>query len=96
MPYTRERHKQVKPYNDKMRGTGRSTGLILIALGTASLKPGKWIEFKDHQKHGRDGAMMWRERIYDIAGCLYLCVRVKTEKSRVFVKSLMKPASTIL
>jgi hypothetical protein len=36
--------------DDKNRGTGRTTGLILIAIGNSSLSRGEWVAFTDHHK----------------------------------------------
>ena len=42
---------------DPLRGTGRTTGLMLVAIGKAMLAPDEWVEFVDHAP-----ASSWRRR----------------------------------
>lgn len=34
--------------DDPLRGTGRTLGLMLVAIGAALQKQGEWVEFVDH------------------------------------------------
>jgi len=69
------------------RGTGRSTALILIALGKAVNGGGGEIEFVDHFKHTYRLAEHWAREIEISADKLGLRVKVRVCGDRVFVRS---------
>lgn len=48
---------------DPLRGTGRTTGLMLIAIGNAMLSPDQWITFRDHFTHTTDSAPIYASLI---------------------------------
>ena len=76
--------------DDPNRGTGRTTGLILMALGNAALARGKSVEFIDHCPHTRERACTWKEEIAAKAELLNLSMEVTRKGSRVFVRSLVR------
>lgn len=73
--------------NEEDRGTGKSTGLILVALGNASLAHGREVEFADHCPHKHCTAQLWKNVIQNHAYCLGLEMKVRREGKRVFVRS---------
>ena len=75
--------------DDPNRGTGRTTGLILQALGNAALARGKSVEFIDHCPHTYESARAWRQLVKDRAEYLNLKMEVSREGNRVFVRSLV-------
>lgn len=36
------------PHQSRSSGTGRTTGLMLRAMGDALLRPNRWVRFEDH------------------------------------------------
>lgn len=75
--------------DDPMRGTGRTTGLMLKVIGEALLAPGKWIEFKDHHDDCRENRFH-ASAIEDLAagiGLQYFHVRIKPKDKTVWVLS---------
>ena len=72
---------------DPLRGTGRTTGLMLKAIAEACLNPGKEVEFKDHEKMLVYPASKKAQRIADICGELGLNVSVKHPYDKVCLVS---------
>lgn len=63
--------------NDPKRATGRTTGLMLQALGKAVENPGTEVEFIDHHHHQNHAQIqMCKIRIQSIANKLKLDVSV--------------------
>ena len=82
--------------NDLNRATGRTTGLILQALGKAIENPGTEVEFIDHHEQNFAQQQYCKERIEKIAKQLNLDVSVynwtrvntnNTAYSGLYVKS---------
>ena len=73
--------------NDEVRGTGRTTGLMLRAIGDALLDPGGEVEFCDHEPHTYTSARMAHIAIDQMAATLGLAVAVHRVGSRVFIIS---------
>ena len=80
---------------DINRATGRTTGLMIQALGKAVENPGTEVEFIDHQKQNFAQLQYCKERIEKIAKKLNLDVSVKNchyayrpeEEDKLLVKS---------
>ena len=64
---------------DPKRATGRTTGLILQALGKAVENPGMEVEFIDHHTQNHAQLQMCKEKIENIAKQLNLDVSVDLE-----------------
>ena len=62
---------------DPKRATGRTTGLMLQALGKAVENPGTEVEFIDHREQNHAQLQMCKEMIERIAKQLNLDVSVK-------------------
>ena len=62
--------------NDPKRATGRTTGLMLQALGKAVENPGTEVEFIDHHHQNHAQLQMCKIRIQSIANKLKLDVSV--------------------
>jgi len=73
--------------DESARGTGRTTGLILQALGRAALARGEDVEFVDHDPHTHQSAHRLTWAIKSMAALCGLFVVVRREGSRVFVRS---------
>lgn len=75
---------------DLARGTGRSTGLLLQAVGRALLERGQWVEFRDHAGHkGAGSATHWAKIIGELAVALGIdSIEATTRGSEVWVISL--------
>lgn len=80
--------------NDSNRGTGRTTGLMLLTLGSAALARGAEVEFIDHYPHTCDRARDMAQNVKALANHLGLVVAVRTDRSRVLVRSTFKPTKT--
>jgi len=78
--------------NDEARGTGRTTGLMLRALGDALLDPGGEVEFCNHEPMGCADAQYAAGNIKHMAHRLGLSVAVQRVGSRVFVVSTKSKA----
>jgi hypothetical protein len=93
--------KLMKP--DTNRATGRTTGLMLQAIGRAVKNPGTEVEFIDHHEQNFAQLQMCKERIEDIAKKLNLDITVRVyhyyhehqkEEWKLLVKSnLVSPYS---
>jgi Spy/CpxP family protein refolding chaperone len=77
--------------NDPNRGTGRTTGLMLQALGNAALACGAEVEFVDHWPHTHHAAHRMERQIEGMAETLGLLMDVRRDKARVFVRSRISP-----
>ena len=75
--------------DDQNRGTGRTTGLMLQALGNAALARGAEVEFVDHWPHTHHAAHRMERQIRAMAETLGLMMDVRRGGSRVFVQSIM-------
>jgi hypothetical protein len=73
--------------DDPLRGTGRTTGLMLKAIGDALLKPDEWVEFVDHYGHDRNVAESHAEQLRWVAEAVGLTIKTRIAMARVFVKS---------
>ena len=62
--------------NDPKRATGRTTGLMLQALGKAIENPGTTVEFIDHHQQNHGQLQYCKERIEKIAKQLNLDISV--------------------
>lgn len=71
------------------RGTGRTTGLILKAIGDALLNQGEWVEFIDHWPHTFERAENFAGLLQGTAGTLGIVVKTKCKERQVFVMSVM-------
>ena len=69
--------------DDSLRGTGRTTGLMLIAVGTALQKPGEWIEFHDHSPASPLVAKSHQAAAVSMCGALGLNLKVERTGNRV-------------
>ena len=68
---------------DPKRATGRTTGLILQALGKAVENPGTEIEFINHNPQNVGQHQMCKERIENIAKQLNLDVSVEIRSNKL-------------
>ena len=73
--------------DDKCRGTGRTTGLMLLALGNASLARGEYVPFVDHCEMSVGSARIHKECIELLAKKLGLDVDVRLDGKRIALKS---------
>lgn len=81
--------------NDPKRATGRTTGLMLQAIGRAVENPGTEVEFINHNPQNHAQLQLCKEMIESIAKKLNLDVSVKVchyalrenEESKLYVKS---------
>lgn len=86
--------------HDPLRGTGRSTGLLLKAIGEALLNHCTWVEFVDHAHDATypatpQHAEMWLETFEHLHLQLGLrCMRVRTRGSRIWIISLAPTQAT--
>lgn len=62
--------------NDTKRATGRTTGLMLQALGKAIENPGKEVEFIDHHPQNHAQLQIYKQQIELLAKTLNLDVTV--------------------
>ncbi|GAG57159.1 unnamed protein product [marine sediment metagenome] len=76
-------------FQEDDRGTGRSTGLLLQAIGGAALAKGDEVEFVDHYRHTYYSAGIWKEYLESIIQGLRLRMTVRREECRVFVRSCL-------
>lgn len=72
---------------DSKRATGRTTGLILQALGKAVENPGTDVEFIDHYAQNHAQLQYCKERIVSIAKQLNLDVSVRWDVKSNWHKS---------
>lgn len=72
---------------DPLRGAGRTTGLMLVAIGTALLKPDEWVEFTDHYERGPSHADIYAQSIRAAAYLLGITVDVEVRGGSVWVRS---------
>jgi hypothetical protein len=78
----------------EQRQSGRTTGLLLQALGNAVMSPGSEVEFKDHAPHSsKIGALLLAAQLQAMADALNLSVAVRNHVCSVFVTSLHEPPS---
>jgi ribose 5-phosphate isomerase len=77
--------------NDPNRGTGRTTGLMLQALGNAVMARGADVEFVDHWPHTHHAAHRMKCQIEAMAETLGLLMDVRRDGARVFVRSRISP-----
>ena len=63
--------------DDPMRGTGRTTGLMLIAIGDALLHPGQWRRFQDHRPITAATAVLYSCPLGRLCAKLGLKMRVR-------------------
>jgi hypothetical protein len=81
-----------KKKDDPWRGTGRTTGLILTAIGNALLNPGKVVLFVDHAMMTRDHSRKMQESVEEIIASLGLRLRVRRRvKNSLGILSLVPP-----
>ena len=73
--------------DDPNRGTGRTTGLMLQALGNAALSRGAEVEFIDHWRHTHYAAHRMERQLMAMAETLGLLMDVRRDGARVFVRS---------
>lgn len=72
---------------DPLRGTGRTTGLMLVAIGKAMLAPDEWVEFVDHAPTCRWGRRELAKVVRMFcAGCMFT-IDVKVTKTGVALRS---------
>ena len=74
------------------RGTGRTTGLMLQALGKALTACGKEVEFVDHTPHTYASAHAMQRRLTQIVSSLGLCMQVNRYGAKLFVHSMIREA----
>jgi hypothetical protein len=73
---------------DKQRGTGRTTGLILEAIGKAVQNRGKWVVFQDHAPMDRKKALEFAGTILTICHKLNLMeMRIENNSQSVSIMS---------
>jgi hypothetical protein len=77
--------------DDPNRGTGRTVGLMLQALGNAALVRGAEVEFVDHWPHTHSAAHRIKRQLESMAGTLGLLMDVRRDGARVFVRSRLSP-----
>jgi hypothetical protein len=78
----------------EQRQSGRTTGLLLQALGNAVMSPGSEVEFKDHAPHSSTiGALLLAAQLQAMADALGLKVAARNHVCSVFVTSLHEPPS---
>jgi hypothetical protein len=76
----------------EQRQSGRTTGLLLQALGNAVMSPGSEVEFKDHAPHSSTiGALLLAAQLQAMADALELKVAARNHVCSVFVTSLHEP-----
>jgi hypothetical protein len=73
--------------DDPNRGTGRTTGLMLQALGNAALRRGAEVEFVDHWKHTYRAAGCMKRQLAAMVKTLGLLMDVRRDGTRVFLRS---------
>jgi len=72
----------------RLRGTGRTTGLMLHALGVALLFPDSEIQFFDHrQPHSLGRARLYGLSLRNLARALGIDVEVRVDGTAVYVRS---------
>jgi len=74
-------------HDDTMRGTGRTTGLMLKAIGEALRFPASEVEFKDHHRMTIDSAKKMRRDLQSMADRLGLRIVATVVGNRIFVRS---------
>ena len=79
--------------NDTNRATGRTTGLMLQALGKAVENPGKEVEFIDHYAQNHAQLQYCKERIEKIAKQLNLDVSVEIRSNILYDRFRPEPFS---
>ncbi len=72
---------------DPNRGTGRTTGLMLIALGQAALARGEWVEFRDHMPHTCSSARHHCQNLRSLARHNGLFVEIRRTGAKVEIRS---------
>lgn len=73
--------------HDPLRGTGRTTGLMMQAIGKALLNPCTWIEFVDHYPKN---SFYWPKMLEDLirsSGLQHMKVTIQAD-GRVWLISL--------
>ena len=80
--------------DDLNRGTGRTTGLMLCALGNALLAHGDEVEFVDHWPHTYRAARDWKPHLAHMAELHGLNIAVRRKGARLFVRSLIQSKGT--
>ncbi|WP_425618051.1 hypothetical protein NA78x_001744 [Anatilimnocola sp. NA78] len=82
--------------DDPLRGTGRTIGLMLKAIGEALLHHCTWVEFVNHHEHrNRSDAESWLEVLELL--CIQLglqFMRIRTRGNRVWIISLAPTRTT--
>jgi len=76
--------------DDLNRGTGRTTGLMLCALGNALLAPSTEVEFVDHWPQTHSVARELKQHLAHMAESLGLHIAVRRDGSRLFVRSTLQ------
>ena len=69
------------------RVTGRTMGLMLMAIGEAILHQGRVIEFVDHRPMYPDTAVDRADEMATIVRALDICCVIKVSCNRVFIVS---------
>ena len=78
--------------HDPLRGTGRTTGLMMQAVGKALLNPCTWIEFVDHYQGDSE---QWLLMLEDFIACNGLeLMKVERYRRRVWLISLAPNTET--
>lgn len=81
--------------DDPLRGTGRTTGLMLKAISEALLNHCTWVEFSDHHNQCREKAAMWVEVLEMLCGQLGLRdMRIRCRGNQVWIISLAPTITT--
>lgn len=75
--------------DDKFRGAGRTTALMLHAMANAIEHPNETVEFKDHAEYARTvaGSINAAERMCALAGVLDLDMVFTAGMKEVFIDS---------
>lgn len=77
--------------DDPLRGTGRTTGLMLLAIGGALTHQGQWVDFIDHFGRGFRHQRVFASRLRSLCQSLGLsCMDVKPLRNKVQIKSFLR------
>jgi hypothetical protein len=70
------------------RRTGRTTGLMLKAIGEAVMHNGETVEFVDHYPHTVQLACLWEKELRSLANKTGLICNVVRKDNHVFITSV--------
>jgi NTP pyrophosphatase (non-canonical NTP hydrolase) len=73
--------------DDPMRGTGRTTALMLHAIASALQQPDEWVQFHDHAKSDIGHQLRHLDAIGHVAAALHLTLDVEIVGSEIRLRS---------